>query len=114
MYETMIFLTLDRFFSIFLNIKYPLFWTYSKTIKLVIGAWIFNLLMLVAFWLNRVSLTVLNTYLYVIFDILFLVTSIGTYTYIIAMIRKKQKVCNLELTNNTLIAPYNLRDHTLI
>ena len=103
MYEVMIALTVDRFLKIFLNIKYPLYWKYSRTVKLVIALFILNGVMCASFWLTD-SLSKLYTYYFLPFDLLFLSVAICTYGYIFVKIQKNRKIQNLEIPQNQLNA----------
>ena len=60
MYESMIFMTLDRFFNIFLNIKYPLYWKYGHTVKLVSILTFTNILLCSIFQLTGVQKKILS------------------------------------------------------
>ena len=86
MYEIMIALTIDRFLKIFLNIKYPLYWKYSRTVKLVLTFCTVNCLSFLALSLAQTSIDDLYAYHCLPFDIVFLLVAIGTYSYILAMI----------------------------
>ena len=97
MYEVMIALTVDRFLKIFLNIKYPLYWKYSRTVKLVVALFVLNGVMCLTFWLNNTSIDTLNTYYFLPFDILFLIVAIVTYGYIFVKIVNNWKIRSSEL-----------------
>ena len=99
-YETMIVLTIDRFLKVFLNIKYPLYWKYNHSVKLVICLFIINFLTGLAFWLSGTRLETIETYYYLPFDELFLFCAVGTYGYIFIMVKKKSKVNQVELSSN--------------
>ena len=91
-YEAMIFMTLDRFFSIFLNIKYPLYWKYGHTEKLVIALTLVNSLLCLTIWLTKVRRQDIELWFYLTFDILFLITATFTYTYVFIKIKQNQKI----------------------
>ena len=97
-YEVMIAITLDRFFKVFLNIKYPLYWNYAYTVRLAIAFCIVNCVLCSCFWLANVSVDVIKTYYFLPFDFLFLIIAIGTYGYIFTMIKKKAKTHHFELS----------------
>ena len=101
MYEVMIALTVDRFLKIFLNIKYPLYWTYSRTVKLCIALLVLNGMMCLTFWLTKTSIDTLNTYYYLPFDIIFLIVAVVTYGYIFIKIVNNWKIRNSELSMNS-------------
>ena len=92
MYEAMIFMTLDRFFSIFLNIKYPLYWKHGHTVKLVIVLTLVNSALCLTIWLTRVRKRYIELWFYLPFDILFLITAIFTYTYIFVKMKQNQRI----------------------
>ena len=104
MYEVMIALTLDRFLKIFLNIKYPLYWKYSRTVKLMISLLAMNSIVFVIFASVNSSfemLKTLNTYYFVPFDVIFLIVAVGTYSYILFMIRMKGKTHHFKPSETT-------------
>ena len=101
MYEIMIALTLDRFLKIFLNIKYHLYWKYSRSVKLVIALFVLNGVMCASFWLTD-STAELNTYYFLPFDLLFLSVAICTYGYIFVKIQKNRKIQKPEISQNRM------------
>lgn len=101
MYEIMIALTVDRFLKIFLNIKYPLYWSYSRTVKLVIAFFFLNGMMCVCFWLTN-SVDNLYTYYFLPFDLLFLTVATCTYAYICIKIHKNRRAQHLQFPQKQL------------
>ena len=89
-YFVMIALTLDRFFEVFLNIRYPLFFTLTKT-KIIVGiVWamsaFFTVMLCVMNTTNPEVPNEILTYFYFVFGIICVVVSIFTYSYIMKKI----------------------------
>eukprot|EP00111_Clytia_hemisphaerica_P016216 TCONS_00047961-protein len=101
MYEVMTALTIDRFFKIFLNIKYPLYWKYSRTVKLGIAMCLVNISICIGFWVSGIETSTLFAYYFIPFDVIFLSVAMGTYCYIYFMIQKNRKVSSFEVSNTT-------------
>ena len=90
-YFTMIYMTSDRFFALYLNMKYPLYWSEKKTKRLLVVTWIVFILMAICLsFLYKYQLIDYNKvfYLYIwpITESIFLLIAFGTYGYIIRMI----------------------------
>ena len=94
MYMVMITLTMDRFFRVYLNIKFSLYWSDSQSTKLVAGLWAMQLTLLAVFYLIEVTADNLNTYLFVVYDSIFLMIAIITYSYIFIKIKKNRRAIN--------------------
>ena len=103
MYEVMIALTLDRFLKIFLNIKYPLYWKNSHTVKLIVALFVLNGLLCFIIWIANPTMKTLDTYFYLPFDTVFLIVAIGTYGYIFVKIMNNRKVATSELPANNQV-----------
>jgi len=94
MYTVMMTLTLDRFFRVYLNIKFALYWPDSHSTKLVGCLWVLQMILLAAYYLMEVTANHLDTYLFIVYDFIFLVISISTYSYIFVKIKKNRRVTN--------------------
>jgi 7 transmembrane receptor (rhodopsin family). len=107
-YFVMIALTIDRFFEIFLNIRYHLFFTPSKT-KLVSGIiWFtsvcFTVMLCVTNTINPDVPNEILTYFYFVFGIVCVAVSLFTYSYILKKIytNKVGKVIPRESTDEAV------------
>ena len=89
-YMTMILMTFDRFFQVFLNIKYPLYWNPLYTKRLLIGTWLVAFIMSLPVFL---CITPQNleyfcfVYYYSFMEIFFFVESLCVYGYIFRKIK---------------------------
>ena len=96
-YCIMIFLTVDRFFELYLNIRYDFFWNVKSTKYLLLCVWTFstiNFIILLIFYMIRGEtfywvVTEVYSYVNPIFDFIFLFVAVVTYGYIIGMIAKR-------------------------
>ena len=94
----MIYMTVDRFLEVRLNIIYPVFWKYKYTKILLLCTWtVCSILSLVVLLMDlpsrrRVHL-IIFVYFYPIFESVFLVLSSSIYVYI--FIKLKQKSCHV-------------------
>jgi len=91
MYLVMISVTLGRFFQVYLNIRFPLFWNNSRTKKLLASIWCFNVILFVIFWRTGVDKGLVDIVMFPFLDISFLITSTVTYTYIYSKIRRNKR-----------------------
>ncbi|XP_057298450.1 octopamine receptor beta-2R-like [Hydractinia symbiolongicarpus] len=92
-------LTIDRFAQVYLNVKYPLYWSKKKTVYLMAAIWISCVI--VAFILLTYLFTesgqvveeidfIFNTYINTTVCILFVLTATFTYAYIMGKLLKKE------------------------
>jgi len=91
----MIYMTFDRFFEVFFNITYPLYWNGIKTRNLLLFTWMFNaLLVLPVVFHQELDPVLLNTfcylYLFPIIELFFLLQSVFVYTYILYKLKKNR------------------------
>jgi len=92
MYQVMIFLTLDRFFRVFLNIKFHLYWSDFRTKILLAVLWMFEGLMFASsFFIGVEHMLYVASFIFPSFDVIFVVVSVFTYTYIFAKIRSNSR-----------------------
>ena len=87
-YIFMIYLTADRFFVLYLSIRYPLYWSTRKTRILLITTWIvFLILTIVLSFLYKYQSIdypkLFYIYIWPIIAAVFLVVAFGTYGYVI-------------------------------
>ena len=87
MYLVMIFLTLDRFFRVYLNIKFQLYWSDFRTTVLLVTLWSFECVLFASAFLIGVKHALyMASFIFPIFDFIFLVTAVSTYSYIFTKI----------------------------
>lgn len=100
-YLIMFVLTMDRFAEVYLNIRYPLYWSAKRTRNTVVIAWLITLLHLVftiiyVLSFDNASKTLFIayfTYVCPILDVAFVITAAMTYGYIMfAMHKNKQRL----------------------
>ena len=102
MYEVMILITVERFCAVYFNIKLPLMWSNTKTKILTISLWIFNGGIFMAMLLLELKQTVLDTYMFTILNVIFILMALPTYIYIFRKIKQKKKsVASLTKRNTT-------------
>ena len=87
-YLSMIYLTIDRFFQMYLNITYPLYWSERKTRCLMAAMWVISFVLTVILWVfyqvEKIEYNdILYKYLFPICEGVFLIIAIVTYCYII-------------------------------
>ena len=92
----MIYITLDRFFEILLNIKYPLYCSPRRVLYLILGSlliWTFIAVVTAVTWFfYRWNTTVIfHLYVYPVLMTVFIVCFFVTYTYIFQILRKNWK-----------------------
>ena len=95
-YFIMIYITLDRFFAIYLNIKYGVYWSPLKTKRLIfvtsLVCIIASMIVSVTWFQMQWSVTTLvYVYLYPPFMVVFVVCAVITYSYIVIKIIANQK-----------------------
>ena len=94
-YQVMFYLTMDRFFQVYLNLKYPIYWTEHRTKKLILFIWFFAISFYVTitylyFMKNLTYSKLLYGYLYPALNISFLTFAIIVYGYIGCTFKKRQ------------------------
>ncbi|XP_057291881.1 uncharacterized protein LOC130614470 [Hydractinia symbiolongicarpus] len=101
-YLIMIFLTVDRFFQIYLHLTYPLYWS-SKHTKFLLGCvWMVTLAILIVSvschiifdGIDSLILRIYFSYVFPILDFIFLLVAFPTYMYIIHSIKMSRKKTN--------------------
>ena len=95
-YFIMIYITIDRFFAIHLNIKYRVYWSPVKTKSLIFFTSLVcitaSTLVSVTWFQTEWSVTAfIYVYLYPPFMIVFMICAVITYSYIVKKIIKNQK-----------------------
>ena len=107
-YFIMIYITLDRFFTVHLNIKYEVYWSPLKTKRLIF----FTSLVCIAvsllvsvtwFQMHWNVTTFVNIYLYPPFMVVFIICAVITYSYIVKKIianRKREDRLMKQMTKN--------------
>ena len=83
----MIYMTLDKLFDIYLNIKYHLYWSEFRAKNLLLLTWLVTICSAVVACMGHhftgfAVHEVLDLYVYPTFDVIFLVIAIITYTFI--------------------------------
>jgi len=91
----MIYMTVDRFLEVRLNIFYPLYWKACYTKILLCATWSVCVLLSVTIALMELPdrakfLEIIFLYVYTPFEFLFLVLSVAIYTYIFIKLKKNQ------------------------
>lgn len=103
-YFAMIYLTADRFFEVYLNLRYPLYWNETLARNVLLVLWFVSAVMAtVTFFLYHLNIysymDVCYLVLYPSLEIVFLVVATITYSYIIRtswrFYRKTRRVCGL-------------------
>ena len=125
-YFIMIYMTADRFFAVYLNMKYKLYWSECKARRLLISTWvIFFILAIVISLLYKYKSIDYNKLFYIytwpITEAVFLVVAFGTYGYVIQRVHKRNKSTNVYRTssqhfniNNNIKAPSQERRSILM
>ena len=93
----MIYITLDRFFEILLNIKYPLYCSPRIVLYLILGSLLISIFIStvtsVTWFFYRWNTTVIfHLYVYPVLMTVFIVCFFVTYTYIFQILRKNRKL----------------------
>lgn len=81
-YMVMISLTLDRFFSVYLNLRYPLFWSDRRTKYLLTCIWCISIAVLCIFLILKPPQAILLAYYFNSCGIICISTAVFTYSYI--------------------------------
>ena len=106
----MIFMTLDRFFEVYFNIKYPLYWNSKSCQRLMLASWVtFFLLAITALVHPDFDKTLLYhwcyKYIFPSVELAFILIAIFVYSYVFAKIRWKYPT---SLTNSHTSHPTSL------
>ena len=98
-YFFMIMLTLDRFLAFYWNIKYPIYFRPKKLLKILYSivafTTIFVLILVLVIHFKKIAFSSVNTIalpLYIIFDCLYLLIVVITYTYIFVVFKMTDEV----------------------
>ena len=98
-YFFMIMLTLDRFLAFYWNIKYPIYFRPKKLLKILYSivafTTIFVLILVLVIHFKKIAFSSVNTValpLYIIFDCLYLLIVVITYTYIFVVFKRQMKL----------------------
>ena len=106
-YFIMIYMTIDRFLAIYLNMRYKMYWSGSKTRCLLKVTWvIFFMLAMVTCLLHKYQLInyreLFYMYIWPATDAVFLVVALGTYGYIIQRVYKRNKFTSYFKTSSKI------------
>lgn len=107
-YAVMILLTTDRFFELYLNIKYPLYWSSRQTKRVMLVTWLlaamFTVTVIVVHYVYKFDYRkMFYTYFYPIIETIFLIVAGTTYTYVFRVYRKgNKKIANLAKCSNDI------------
>ena len=98
-YFIMIYLTADRFFVVYLHLKYPLYWSKNKTRNLLAVTWVVFIILAIVLALLYKYLSIdynriFYIYTWPITEAVFLVVAFGTYGYVIQKVYKRNKARN--------------------
>ena len=105
LFLTMTVLTIDRFFMVYLNIKYPLYWNNKKTVVLSLSIWFLVFFLGFIFVVTEINRIHLDIYMLPFFDVLFIVVSTVTYIYIFDKIqtnRRSIRTTSVDQTNGNV------------
>ena len=100
-YLVMVLLTINRFLRVYLNLKFHLYWPDWWNGKILLGCWIFACALFTIFGKCRVPINRLNKWFFPVYDAMFIVISIITYTYIFVKIRGNRKRLNKPQLSNS-------------
>lgn len=90
-YLIMISLTLDRFFSVYLNIRYPLFWSEKRTKCMLLGIYCTGIIIMCVFMTVKPSVHFLFSYFFITWGYVCILTAALTYSYITYKVVKNKK-----------------------
>ena len=96
LYMIMLFMTIDRLIAVILTFKYPLYWTVSKTKKVIVVIWIFGVFITIIYMIlfafkgrwyigNGYLFTTLST------SCFFILTAVVTYSFIFWEYKKSRE-----------------------
>ena len=112
-YSFMILLTSDRFLIFYLNMKYPIYCTPRKLLKIIISVVVVPMVLILILALaiqfqliNYLSISIVTQYMYISVDTFYIIIVIITYTYIFVQFR-----CRKKLKRNTSVTRRKNQDH---
>ena len=99
-YLIMIYLTADRFFELYLSIKYHLYWSETKSKGLLITTWVVFVMVTIVIFLLYIYKSLnykklFYIYIWPFIEIVFLVIACGTYGYIFRKIYKRNRTIHV-------------------
>lgn len=96
-YVTVMYITVDKLLEIFLNIRYPLYWSQERAKYLIITTWSVGLLICIIFSIisgdhcNKVTYQdIFPVYVYPTFDFIFIIIAVTTYVFIFRKFMEKR------------------------
>ena len=121
-YSFMIFLTSDRFLVFYLNMKYPIFCTHKRLLKIIFSVVAFPMIPVLILALaiqfeliNRLNMSIIVQYVYITIDTFYMGIVIITYTYIFVKFRRQKKLRkNMSFIGRRKQDHFNLKLPTLI
>ena len=121
-YSFMILLTSDRFFVFYLSMKYPIYCTPRKLLKIIISVVVVPMVLILILavaiqfeLINYLNMSIITQYVYISVDTLYIMIVIVTYTYIFVQFRRRKKLKrNMSLARRKSQNHFNLKLPTLI
>ena len=121
-YSFMILLTSDRFLVFYLNMKYPIYCTPKKLLKIIFSVVAVPLILVLILALaiqfeliNILKLSTVTQYVYISVDTFYIIIVVITYTYIFVQFRRRKKLKrNMSFTRRKNQDHFNLKLPTLI
>lgn len=95
-YLIMIILTADRFFEVYLNIRYPIFWNGKRSRYIMCFVWLVSFIVSVISIAIQQSITIEEffkfcyVYYFPIAELIFLIVATTTYSYVLKLIRRNR------------------------
>ena len=100
MYLVMISLTVDRFLRVYLNIRFSLYWSDRKTLYMLLGMTLINVVAFTVFATTSRDRFFFDLYCFPLLDVLFVLISTITYTYIFLKIQSNRRTSHQRHNNN--------------
>ena len=121
-YSFMILLTSDRFLVFYLNLKYPLYCTPKKLLKIIISVVAVPLILVLIMALavqfeliNILKVSTVTQYVYISVDTFYITIVIFTYTYIFVKFKRRKKLRkNIPFPRTKNQDHFNLKVPTLV
>ena len=121
-YSFMVLLTSDRFLVFYLNMKYPIYCTPKKLLKIIFSVVAVPLILVLILALaiqfeviNILKLSTVTQYVYISVDTFYIIIVVITYTYIFVQFRRRKKLKrNMSFTRRKNQDHFNLKLPTLI
>ena len=121
-YSFMILLTSDRFLVFYLSMKYPIFCTPKRLLKIIFSVVAFPMILVLILviviqfeLINLSNIGIIVQYVYIPVDTFYIVIVIITYTYIFVKFRRQKKLrSNMLFTKRRKQTHFNLKLPTLI